>query len=215
MLSKFTFLFLLLSSLKALALDIRIVESRRNIQLSEDEPVYRDFYINAGTDAGLKENTVVKVTRKVTVRDTSGTQTLGEVSVPVGRLRILWAQSNLSIAREYGELKPEDRPVLDQGGFQIGDRIDTKGSFIDQKKTTVKRSTASVTLGTPEKTIERGPAIEQKEAVKEKIELPENKDVTAQEKSSEETRPQEVGNQKETSDSPDLRATGTSLSPAG
>ncbi len=40
--------------------------------MAENDPVYKDFYINAGPEAGLKKNLVVTAVRKLNIRDASG-----------------------------------------------------------------------------------------------------------------------------------------------
>lgn len=151
-------------SVLASAADIRIVDAKRNIQMYEDEPVVRDFYLSGGSETGLKENLVVEVRRKINVRDSTGTQSLGDLNLPVGRLKILWAQNGLSLAREYERPEGQERAVFDQLGLQIGDRIELKGAFIDKKKSSVKRS--------PSSTSERESALVPQPGEKEKNEVP-------------------------------------------
>ena len=50
------------------AQDILVVDVKRNITLSDNDPVYKDFYINAGEGSSLKKNLVVNVKRKITIR---------------------------------------------------------------------------------------------------------------------------------------------------
>lgn len=119
---------------------IRIIEVRRNIPLADTDPVYRDYYINAGLDAGLKPNQVVVAVRKVNAKDAAGTLSFGELLIPVGQLKIIFAQSRIAVAREYKLLGREDLPMLEQIGVLIGDQIDLKGSFIDNRRSSAKTS---------------------------------------------------------------------------
>lgn len=117
----------------AMANDISIIDVRRNIPLSDDEPSYQDFYINAGTEDGLKKNLVVNVFRPTNIRDTSGAQSFGEIQIPVAQVRILAAYPKISVAREYKILPREENPMLEQPAIMNGDRIDLKNSFVDNK----------------------------------------------------------------------------------
>ncbi len=123
--------------------DFSIIEVKRNIQMSETDPVARDYYINAGSQQGLKNNMVLSVYRRVPVRDPSGGQTLGDVQMPVGQLKVLFLQDRLAVAREYQLKDFEEAPVLDQKGVMIGDKVQLEGAFIEKKKPVVKRTTAS------------------------------------------------------------------------
>lgn len=118
--------------------DLSIIDVHRNIPLSDTEPVYKDFYINAGIESGLKENLVVTVYRKVNIRDASGTQSYGDIQIPVGRLKIIASFNRVSVAREFQLISRETVPMLDQVGIMNGDRIDLNGSFIDNKKASDK-----------------------------------------------------------------------------
>jgi hypothetical protein len=123
---------------EVLAADATIVDVRRNIQLSDSEPVQKDFYLNAGTGAGIKENLVVTATRKISIKDASGSQTFGEAVAPVAQLRIIYANERIAIAREYKAINKEKSPMLEQGGIMIGDQIEIKGSYVDNNYPDVK-----------------------------------------------------------------------------
>lgn len=157
----------------ALAADISIVDARRNIPLSDDEPAYKDFYLNAGDGSGLKKNLVVTAVRKLTVRDAAGSQAIGDIEVPVGQLRVIAVFGRVAVAREYKLLSRDENPMLEQAGLMVGDRIDLKGSFVDNKIVPLKkkvsdnettedaaRATASVTVtpATPATVVETSAA---------------------------------------------------------
>lgn len=119
---------------------LSIVDIRRNIPLADDEPVYKDFYL-AGTALGsLKKNLVVTVYRKLTIRDSNGAQSYGDIEVPVGHLRIMAVFGRVAVAREYQLLSRDEHPMLEQIGIMSGDQIDLKGSFLDTKPRPAKRA---------------------------------------------------------------------------
>jgi len=125
---------------EAMSDELHIIEVRRNIPMSDQEPVYRDFYINGGPESGLKPNQIVTALRKVNVKDATGTHAFGEMSVPVGQLKIIFSQNHVAVAREYKMLSRVDLPMLEQTGVMIGDVIDLKGSFVDNRKSSAKTS---------------------------------------------------------------------------
>lgn len=127
-----------LFSWEAMAAEMSIIEVRRNIPLSDEAPVYKDFYLSSGAEAGLKKNMVITVLRKMSIRDATGTQSYGDIEVPVGQLKIIAVQNKVAIAREYKLLSREDEPMLEQIGMMIGDSITADGSFIDNKKASAK-----------------------------------------------------------------------------
>lgn len=130
-----------------------IIDVRRNITLADNDPVYKDFYINAGDGTGLKKNLVVTAVRKLTIRDASGAQAYGEIFVPVGQLKIIAVFNRIAVAREFTLLSRDELPMLEQIGIMTGDRIDLQGSFIDTSKPRRKVSEVPSPLLTPEATV--------------------------------------------------------------
>lgn len=105
--------------------EISIFEVRRNIPLSDTDPVYKDFYIKNGDGAKLKKNQVYTVTRKVTMRDASGSQVMGEIQAPVGQLKVIAVYGKIAVAREVKLFTREELPMLDNPWFMIGDSLET------------------------------------------------------------------------------------------
>jgi hypothetical protein len=148
--------FLILSSLlvtqQTFAQDLSIVDVRRNITLADDDVVYKDFYINGGEADGLKKNLVITVMRKLQIRDANGSQSYGEIQIPVGQLRVIATYGKVSVAREYKLLSRDELPMLEQIGMMSGDHIDLKGSFVDSAKPVYKKKTAEH-IAKPEATV--------------------------------------------------------------
>lgn len=129
---KILFTLLLTFSLKTVAEEMTIFEVHRNIPLADTDPIYKDFYIKGNEASGLKKNLVVQVNRKMTLRDASGSQVMGEVVAPVGQLKIIAVYGKIAVAREYKNYSREDLPMLETPWFMIGDSIELKESFLDK-----------------------------------------------------------------------------------
>ncbi len=137
------FCVLTLLCLNVFSADINVVDVRRNITLSDEDPVYKDFYINAGEGSGLKKNLVVAVKRKVFVKD-SNAKSVGEFETTIGQLRILQVEGRVSIAREYKLFSRDEEAMVEQVGLMTGDRIDLAGSFIDSAKPAPRKKVAEL-----------------------------------------------------------------------
>lgn len=135
-------LLLFLGINSAHAADPYVVDIRRNITLSDDDPVYKDFYINVTSGSGFKKNMVVTAVRKINIRDASGANAMGEIFVPVGQLKIIAIYDKIAVAREFTLLSRDELPMLEQTGIMTGDTIDTKGSFIDNSKPKPRKKVA-------------------------------------------------------------------------
>lgn len=131
------------TSFNLFAVDINIVDVRRNITLADEDSVYKDFYLNAGDGSGLKKNLVVNVKRRLSVKD-SNAKNIGEFETIIGQLRVIHVEGKVAIAREYKLFSRDEEPMIEQIGLMTGDRIDLAGSFIDNAKPVVKKKIADV-----------------------------------------------------------------------
>lgn len=122
------------TSVQAANLSMTIVDVRRNITLANDEEPYKDFYIAVDSASSLKKNMVVTAVRKLNIRDASGANAVGEIMVPVGQLKIIAIYDKVAVAREFALLSRDELPMLEQIGIMAGDKIETRGSFIDTSK---------------------------------------------------------------------------------
>jgi hypothetical protein len=111
-----------------------IVHVQRSLPLSEDEPIYKDYYINGGPQTGLKENLIVKVVRSVHVGKGGKTTDGMKIEIPVGLLKIIYLRPQMAVARLYAMADLEKAPALDTPAILVGDSIDLTGSFLDAKK---------------------------------------------------------------------------------
>ncbi|MFK8138307.1 MAG: hypothetical protein AB8E15_08110 [Bdellovibrionales bacterium] len=108
---------------------------KKNIKMSNSEPVRHDFYLNAGANNGLKAGMVITVTRKVPFQDAVVLNISEELSVPVAELELIHVQGGLSVARLSKSLVSEGTPILDYSNVMIGDTIN-----LGSKKWPKKRS---------------------------------------------------------------------------
>lgn len=119
-------------SLSVAAEEMTIFEVRRNIPLSDSDPIYKDFYIKGNEATGLKKNLVIQVNRKMTLRDASGSQVMGEILAPIGQLKVIAVYGKMAVAREYKNYNRDELPMLESPWFMIGDSIELKDSFLDK-----------------------------------------------------------------------------------
>ncbi len=116
---------------RANAAELQIIDVRRNIPLSDDEAPVKDFYI-AGVDVNsLKKDQVITLERKMAFKDSTGTQNIGEISIPVGQLKVIFIGGNIAVARQYKIFSRNELPMVEQQGLMIGDLVDLtdKGNY--------------------------------------------------------------------------------------
>lgn len=104
--------------------EFNIFDVRKSLGLSDDEPVYHDFYINMGTEDGVKVGNKLLVYRKVPVLDIYRNKAQADLIAPVAQIIVIHAQASLSIARMVKVIDPRKAPVLQWGSVMVGDRVE-------------------------------------------------------------------------------------------
>ena len=104
--------------------ELWIFDSRRPIALSDEEHPPRDYFINGGTDQGLKAGLIVTVRRRLTMYDSLENRSPGDLIVPVGKIKIIHSQKGLSVARLHSLTKGSIGPALEDHFLMVGDRLD-------------------------------------------------------------------------------------------
>lgn len=130
-------LILLTGGAKAFAQEVTIFDIRKPLAMSNDEKVYKDFFINAGTERGIKTGVVITVTRRRSLYDAYQNKSPGDIMIPVGRLKIIHTQKGLSVGRVYSYFSRDQLPTLDYSSLMVGDRLDISTmKMISSKKKT-------------------------------------------------------------------------------
>lgn len=123
-----------LLSIRASASRVTIFDVRKSLPMTADEVVYHDYFINAGTEVGLKPGAIVIVTRRIPLHDPMQNRSQGDLEIQVAKLQVIHAQSNLAVARFYSGYDRKLLPTLEYDAVMAGDRIDvTAIEFIDNK----------------------------------------------------------------------------------
>lgn len=131
---------------------VSVFDVRKSLPLDPSEPVFHDFYLNAGPEAGLKKGMYVSVVRKTPVHDPLGNKAQGTLSVEVAKVQIIHVERNISVARLAVDFGSEDRPVLEFEAIMIGDELDLSTVSMDapkERKKERKRWSASADAPVP------------------------------------------------------------------
>jgi hypothetical protein len=132
----FSFLFTVFVALSsAYAKDISVFDIRRPLSMENGQELPKDYYINGGSETGLKVGMLVTITRRLTLYDPFQNKSPGDLLVPVGRLRIIQVQEGLSVARLEDMMERVQLPNLDIDAVTIGDRLDLTTAKMAPKKT--------------------------------------------------------------------------------
>ena len=122
------------SAARAQSKEITVFDIRRPVSLENNVELPKDFFINAGLEAGLKVGMVITVNRRQTLYDPYQGKSPGELIVPVGQLRVIHAQDNLSVARLVEIMGREELPTLEFDAVMVGDRLDMSTAKMGKAK---------------------------------------------------------------------------------
>lgn len=124
---------LLLSPLSSQAQKVTIFEVRKDLKLADDDPTFKDYYINAGFDEGLREGTVLDVVRRIPIHDSLKNQAQGDLVLVIAKVKVMHVQKNISVARLYSTTTARQRPVADFNAIMIGDELDLSSAMVPVK----------------------------------------------------------------------------------
>ncbi len=126
-----------------------VIEVKKNIQLSKNEKVFKNFFINGGENLGLKKGHIVDVLRRIPFHDPLKNISVGDIRVKVAELEIIHADGLLSVARQIHMEDPESRPILDYEAVMVGDRLDLATARAPKKMTTPDLNARTAILAIP------------------------------------------------------------------
>jgi hypothetical protein len=111
----------------AFAGEFQIFGIRTDFQLSDDQPRFRDVYINMGTSQGIKTGSSLDVYRSVTTVDELNQKTGRNISFKIAKLKVIHADTDISVARVTTFLSPETTPIGTYTNVIVGDQVEVSG----------------------------------------------------------------------------------------
>lgn len=96
----------------------------RSVDLGEPgEVTPKDYYVNLGTNHGIRPGTVLEVLRKTATYDLVSQKLFKEMVFPIATLRVIHVENNAAVAR-IDKLSPVDKtPALATRAVMVGDFV--------------------------------------------------------------------------------------------
>lgn len=142
-------LWVIFFSVSAAANEITVFDVRKNFPMKNGEKVYRDYYINAGAESGIKQGMIINVTRRRALYDAYQNRSLGNLVVPVGKLKVIHVQQGVAVARLYSSFSRSSIPGLEYDFILVGDQVDMASAYFEKKQ---RRKRAAQSLE-PDRTV--------------------------------------------------------------
>lgn len=122
--SYFAFAAFFCSTITAHASEFMITSVIRDIPMKNGETVFKDFYINAGTNNGLRKGAFLDAVRKMAVYDNLNSKMTGDTQVKIARLRVIHVDQGYAIGRLVKMYEKENSPLPGVDAPMIGDLIE-------------------------------------------------------------------------------------------
>lgn len=112
--------------------DLTIFDVRKNLAMSDTDKVYRDFYVNGGSESGLSVGMVITVQRRQPLYDSYQNRSAGDLSLKVAKIKIIHVQKGLAVARLHSEFTRDNAPILEDNFIMVGDQLDLGSATSDK-----------------------------------------------------------------------------------
>jgi hypothetical protein len=109
-----------------------IFDSRRPVSLNDQEQPPRDYYVNAGSELGLKPGVLVTVVRRMSLYDSLSNRSAGDLQVHIAKVKVLLVQNGLSVVRLHSYFSGQQEVSLDDHFIMIGDQLDVSTAEVDK-----------------------------------------------------------------------------------
>lgn len=139
--------------------DVQIFEVRKKLQMKSTDPIIRDYYVNAGQVMGLKAGANVQVSRNVPLSDPNNQEAQTHMELPVGTMKIIYANRTMSIGRFHSLAPSQENPILDNELFMVGDKVNLGSIGFDREDDKPIDKVAAALKETPEKKEEEKPEL--------------------------------------------------------
>lgn len=121
---KYSILALLAAPTLLLASDAIVYSVYKGIDLgAPNEEIQKDFFVNLGTNQGIKSGTILEVSRKMPSYDLTTEKLYKDLVFPFAKIRVIHAEKDACIAR-LEKLYPSDKtPIINPKGVIVGDTV--------------------------------------------------------------------------------------------
>ncbi len=124
-----------LCSPQVFAKDVTVFDVRRPLAMENGENLPKDYFFNAGSNDGLKRGMLVNVNRRQALYDQYLNKSPGDLAVPIGQLRIIHVQPDMSVARLESMQSRDNTPSAEFEAVMVGDKIDLSTARMAPQKT--------------------------------------------------------------------------------
>lgn len=83
----------------------------------------KDFYVNMGSENGVRKGSVLEVVRRTATYDLSSQKLYKDVNYPIGTLKVIHVEGNAAIARLDKMIPADQMPASNPPAILVGDTV--------------------------------------------------------------------------------------------
>ncbi len=118
-----TSLMLFVFSISTSAGEVSVFSVNKTLSMGPKDPIYKDYYLNGGTEEGFRRGMTVTVVRRIPVHDLSRNRALGDLRVPIAKVKLIYVNRTISVARTEKVLSSANLPASEFPTVMVGDTI--------------------------------------------------------------------------------------------
>ena len=107
-----------------LAGEHKVLGIRTDFPMADGQPLFRDVYVNMGTNQGVKAGSTLDAYRVITTVDEINQKMGRNISFKIAKLKVIHAESDLAVARVTQFLPPESTPIGSYTNVMVGDEVE-------------------------------------------------------------------------------------------
>jgi hypothetical protein len=108
----------------AYADDFQVYGMRTDFPMADGEAIIKDFYVNLGTNHGVKAGSTLIAFREVTTADNLAQKSAAKVRFPVARLKVIHSEASAAVARLLEMLPAKETPASGYTNVMVGDLVE-------------------------------------------------------------------------------------------
>ncbi len=97
---------------------------KTDFPMNDSQKMYRDVYVNMGTNQGIKAGSTLDAYRVMTTVDEINQKMGRNFSFKYAKLKVIQAENDMAVARVVEFLSPENTPTGTYTNVMVGDQVE-------------------------------------------------------------------------------------------
>ena len=92
--------------------------------MADNQTLFKDIYVNMGTNQGIKIGSKLDAYRTISTVDELNQRNASNIHFKIAKLKVIHADATTSVARIIEMLSPQETPIANYSTVMVGDSVD-------------------------------------------------------------------------------------------